>query len=203
MSELIAWMSRVPDVLVYAALGVGAALENIVPAVPADTFVALGGFLSEVGSLDARWVFATTWLCNVGTAMVTYRLGYVHGRSFFEKGWGRHVLKPHQMERMSDFYDRWGTQAIFLTRFLPGIRAVVPIFAGVTHHGWLLVAAPMAVASAIWYGGLVWLGILVGENLELLTSLLGRVNVVLASIAVLVAGGMLWWWWRTRRAEHE
>ena len=203
MNELISWMSRVPDPLVYAILGVGAALENIVPAVPADTFVAFGGFLSAVGDLDARWVFAATWICNVLSAMVTYRLGYVHGRSFFEQGWGRHVLKPHQMDRMGHFYDRWGTQAIFLTRFLPGIRAVVPVFAGVTHHGWLLVAVPMAAASAIWYGGLVWLGSVVGQNMGALVSLLGRVNIILAVAAAVVAAGAVAWWWRTRHSEHE
>ena len=203
MNELIVWMSRVPDPLVYAVLGLGAALENVIPAIPADTFVALGGFLSEVGDLDARWVFIATWLCNVLSAMVTYRLGYLHGKPFFEHGWGKYLLKPHQMDRMGHFYDRWGTQAIFLTRFLPGIRAVVPVFAGVTHHGWLMVAVPMALASAIWYGGLVWIGVLVGENVEALAALLNRVNLVLATVAVIVAGCAMWWWWKTRHAKHD
>ena len=84
----------------------GSALENVVPAIPADTFVALGGFLSVVGELQARWVFLITWVFNVTSALVMYRLGYWHGRPFFERGLGRHLLNPHQLNRMAAFYAR-------------------------------------------------------------------------------------------------
>jgi len=191
-------MNSLPDLMLYLGLGVGAALENVIPVIPADVFVALGGFLSGVGNLQARWVFLATWIFNVASALLMYRLGHKHGRPFFESGVGRYVLKPHQLDGMGRFYDRWGTPGIFLARFLPGIRSVVPIFAGVTHQGWLAVATPITVASAIWYGGLVWLGALAGQNLDALSRQLGRVNGVLASMAVVVGGGVLVWWWRTR-----
>jgi membrane protein DedA with SNARE-associated domain len=196
-------MDRLASPTLYVFLGVGAALENVVPAIPADTFVALGGFLSQVGKLQARWVFLVTWLFNVTSALVMYRLGYSKGRSFFDKGWGRHLLNPHQMERMSGFYDRWGTPAIFFTRFLPGIRAVVPVFAGVTLQGWLPVALPIAVASAIWYGGLVWLGAWAGSNIDRLAALLDQINVGLAAVALLLSAALFAWWWRTRHPPHE
>ena len=196
-------MDLVPNPALYLLLGAGAAVENFVPAIPADTFVALGGFLSAVGDLSARWVFLSTWLFNVASALVMYRLGHKHGRAFFQRGVGRYVLRPHQMDRMGRFYDRWGTPAIFFTRFLPGIRSIVPVFAGVTQQNWLPVAAPIALASAIWYGGLVGLGAWAGNNLDLLGSLLGRVNAVLLSVAIIVGVAVLAWWWRTRRRPHE
>lgn len=203
MSTFLEWMSGVSGPLLYLLLGLGAALENIVPAIPADTFVALGGLLSVVGSLDARWVFLSTWLLNVASALVVYRLSYRHGQSFFAAGWGRYLLRPHQMERMRAFYDRWGTPAIFVTRFLPGIRSVVPIFAGVTLQGWLPVALPIALASAIWYGALVWLGAWAGQNLGLLGALLSDVNNVLLWIAVVVTLLVAGWWWRSRHPPDE
>lgn len=203
MSGFLEWMSGVSGPLLYPLLGLGAALENIVPAIPADTFVALGGLLSEVGSLNARWVFLWTWLLNVASALVVYRLSYRHGQGFFAAGWGRYLLRPHQMERMRGFYDRWGTPAIFLTRFLPGIRSIVPIFAGVTLQGWLPVAVPIALASAIWYGALVWLGAWAGQNLSLLAALLSDVNDVLLAIAVVVTLLVAAWWWRSRRPPDE
>ena len=134
MGEFLSWARGVPGPVVYLVLGLGAAVENVVPAVPADTFVALGGFLSALGDLDARWILASTWSLNVASALAMYRVGYTRGRAFFESGWGRWALKPHQMERMRGFYDRWGTWAVFWTRFLPGFRAVVPIFAGVSRQ---------------------------------------------------------------------
>jgi len=203
VSELLEWMIGVPGPVLYLVLGAGAAIENVVPAVPADTFVALGGLLSALGDVSARGIFLATWVCNVGSALVVYRLAYRHGRGFFADGFGRHVLRPHQMQRMERFYARWGTPAIFFTRFLPGVRSVVPVFAGVTLQGWLPVGLPIAVASAIWYGALIWLGSWAGQNLDLLAALLARLNSALGIIAALVAAAALTWWWRSRRPPER
>jgi membrane protein DedA with SNARE-associated domain len=202
MTEFLAWMDRLATPTLYLALGAGSAIENVVPAIPADTFVALGGFLSAVGELRAGWVFTVTWLCNVVSALVVYRLSYWRGRNFFDSGWGRYLLKPHQMDRMAHFYDRWGTPALFLTRFLPGVRSVTPVFAGVTHQGWFPVALPIALASAIWYGGLVWLGAWAGNNIGRLGAVLERLNVGLSVAAILLVAAALAWWWRTRHPPH-
>jgi len=200
----LAWFQALPNVLVYALLGAGAGIENVVPAVPADTFVVLGGFLSAVGDVRARWVFLATWTCNVASALFMYRMGHRYGKSFFAMGWGRHILSPHQMQRMVRFYGRWGTAAVFLTRFLPGLRAVVPVFAGVTHQRFVPVAIPLALASALWYGALVWAGTFAGRNLDGVLEVLGRVNGWLLGVAVVVFLAVLAWWWRTRhRGRHE
>lgn len=201
MRDLIQWMDVLPESGLYAVLWIGAAMENFVPAVPADTFVALGGFLAgaEIGGLDVTWVFLGTWTFNVAGALLIYRLSHRYGKPFFEDGLGRHLLRPHQMERVADFYERWGGLALFLSRFLPGVRAVVPVFAGTTHQSWGRVAPPIVVASAIWYGGLVALGVLAGRNLDLLDALLGRVNRWLALAAGVVVLVAVVWWIRTRR----
>ena len=196
-------MDQIPVGFLYVGLGIGAAVENVIPVVPADTFVALGGFLSAFGPLDSRLIFAVTWSLNVGSALVMYRVGYTHGRPFFMQGWGQRVLKNHQMDRMTRFYERWGTWAIFWTRFLPGLRAVVPIFAGITQQRFGPVAVPLAAASAIWYGTLIWLGALTGYNLEVLSALLTRTSSVLAVVTVLALLPVIYWWWRTKNDESD
>jgi len=203
VADFIEWMNRLPDVAVYLTLAAGAAVENVIPAVPADTFVALGGFLAGAGDLQARWVILGTWIFNVGGALVVYRLSHLHGPAFFRLGWGRHILRPHQMERMAGFYDRWGVFAIFASRFLPGLRAIVPVFAGATHQPWSKVLLPIAAASAIWYSGLVWLGIFAGRNLDALGGLLQGLNRTLAGLALGVVALIIWWWIRTRRHADD
>lgn len=202
-SGALAWFDQLPNLIVYLALGAGAAIENVVPAVPADTFVVLGGFLSAVGDLGARWVFVATWAGNVTSALVMYRVGRRHGSAFFSVGWGRHLLNRHQMSRMTDFYRRFGPATIFLTRFLPGLRAVVPVFAGVTHAPLRSVALPLAFASAIWYGALVWAGTFAGHNLDRVLAVIAEVNGWLLGIALTVFVALLLWWWRTRRHGHD
>jgi membrane protein DedA with SNARE-associated domain len=201
--QFIEWMNGLPNVAIYVVLWLGAAVENVVPAVPADSFVALGGFLAGAGDLDARWVALGAWVANVGGAVMVYRLSHAHGAPFFRAGLGRYLLKPHQMERMAVFYDRWGTPAIFLSRFIPGVRAVVPVFAGATHQRWSRVVLPLAIASAIWYGGLVQLGVVVGQNLDLLERLLALLNRWLGMIGLVAFLLAAAWWVRTRRGPDE
>ncbi len=201
LHNFVSWVSNVPGVVVYLGLGAGAALENVVPAVPADTFVLLGGLLAATGRLHAKWVFLATWVGNVAAALLMYRVGRKHGRVFFELGWGRHILNDAQMSRMERFYDRWGVFAVFFTRFLPGLRAVVPVFAGVTRQRFMTVALPLGLASAIWYGALVRLGVLAGENLGRVRGLVSNVNHVLLTVALLVGAVIAAWWWRTRHHE--
>jgi len=65
------------------------------------------------------------------------------------------------------------------------------------------VAVPLAAASAIWYGTLIWLGALTGYNLEVLSTLLTRTSSVLAGVTVLVLVAVIYWWWRTKNDEPD
>lgn len=202
LERILGLVDALPPFVVYVGLGLGAAIENVLPAIPADTFVLLGGFLAAARpALEARWIWVSTWLLNAGSALLLYRVGHTHGRSFFERGWGRRLLNPHQMERMQAFYDRFGTPAVLFTRFLPGLRSIVPVFAGVTHQRPGPVAAAVLTASAIWYGVLVWAGTVAGHNLEAVQAAVGDVNVVLLAVAVAIGVAVAGWWWRTRHHD--
>ena len=179
-------------------LGAGAALENIVPPVPADTFILLGGFLAVRGPAEVTLVFLVTWLANAVGALLVYGAGYRFGPPFFDSRLGRLLLQPEQLARVRRFYRRRGTSAIFFARFLPGLRAVVPAFAGVARLSFASVALPVTIASALWYGGLVWLGAMAGENLEAIAEWFAAANRLLLLIAIGVAAVVLVAWRRTR-----
>ncbi len=199
---MISWLAGLPPLLVYLVLGAGAALENLLPVIPADTFVVLGGFLAAQGRAAPIGVFLATWGGNVIVALLVYRAAWHYGPAFFTGGMGQRLLKPRQLQRLAIFYRRWGPWAIFLTRFLPGFRAVVPVFAGVTHQPLLPVAIPLAVASAIWYGLLTWAGTIAGRNLDGIVQWLSQLNrgLLVVSLVFALAIGL---WWRRSRGEPE
>jgi membrane protein DedA with SNARE-associated domain len=199
LDAVLSFFVGLPPLLIYFVLGTGSALENIVPPIPADTFVLWGGFLSALGRLDAPLVFLVTWSTNVMSALAVYWISLAHGPSFFQHGWGRLLLNHHQMERMRLFHEKWGVVAIFLTRFLPGLRAMAPAVAGVSRLAWWRVAPPVAVASAIWYGALVWLGSTAGSHLDEIKEWVDQANLVLLVIAAVVFCCAGLWWWRSRR----
>lgn len=158
----------------------------------------LGSFLADRGQADLVIVFVATWLANVATAILVYVLARKWGRGFFQHGTGRFLLRPHQLDQLARFYDRWGVAAIFLSRFLPAFRAMVPVFAGVTRVPAPRVVPPIALASGLWYGFLVWLGSEASRNWAAITSLFGQVSGWLAAVAVVLGLAVGIWWWRSR-----
>jgi membrane protein DedA with SNARE-associated domain len=201
LDAILSFLSDQGPVLLYMLLGFGSALENLFPPLPADTFILVGAFLAANGKADALTVFFVTWLSNTLTALLVYWTGYRFGRPFFQVGMGRHLLNAGQLRRLDGFYRKWGLLAIFFARFLPGLRAMVPVFAGVTRQSFGTVAFPVLVASGIWYGGLVWLGASAGRNLPAVGQWLADANRVLLVLAVVLVGLVWIWWFRSRKIE--
>lgn len=199
---LLDYLTGLPPALIYLVLGAGAAVENIVPPVPADTFVLLGGFIAVSGRANVWIVFIVTWLANVASAVFVYALARKYGPDFFQRPAAHWLLRPRQLDRIGAFYSRWGTPAILISRFLPGLRAIVPVFAGIACVRFARVLVPMAVASAAWYGLLVYLGAVAGRNLEQILGALSHVSTILLVVAVILVLLIARWWWKTRHEPH-
>lgn len=187
------WLASLPSPAIYAVLAVLAAVENLLPPVPADTAVALGAFLSARGVLSPGGVFAVTVLSNLAGAAAVYQLARGPGRRWFSTPTGRKLLSPRALSVLEREYIRLGTVGIFLVRLLPGIRAAVPPFAGLTGIGPVRTLVPVTLAAALWYGGITWLGTMLGLNWDRISGLVGEVNTTLAivgmgAVLVLVLG---------------
>jgi membrane protein DedA with SNARE-associated domain len=202
VERLLAWLDAAPAALVYIVLGLAAALENIVPPIPADVIVLFGGVVAGQGAANVWLVFLAVWLCNVGSALLVYLFGKHYGEAFFAGRWGRLLLQPHQLEQLDGFYRRYGVRVIFVSRFLPMFRAVVPVFAGVSKLGFWRTALPMAAASALWYGMIVYLGAVAGRNYREILQALSDAGRWLWIVALVVAAAVGWWWWRSRRNDE-
>jgi membrane protein DedA with SNARE-associated domain len=176
-----------------------AGVENVFPPVPADTAVALGAFLSRYGTVSALIVFLLTWVVNVVTATVVYVVARTFGRRFFLGRVGRRLIRRRSLARIERLYEDYGTWGIFLSRFIPGVRAVVPPFAGVAGLGAFRAMAPVVAASALWYGTLTFLVATLAAQLDELALLLRRVNLVALIAALVVAGGIGGWIYLRKR----
>lgn len=187
----------VPTYLVLMGLS---ALENVFPPIPADTAVALGAFLARRGEISVVPLAALCWLANIASAAGMYVFARTHGPAFFREGWGRRILSPGVMASLEEAYARWGVAGIFISRFLPGLRAAVTPFAGVAGLGAVQTLVPAAVASAIWYGFLAAVGYEVAENWEAVKALVAGAHRTLGVVAVVAAALVgLWLWRRSRR----
>jgi len=181
-----------------------AAVENVLPPIPSDAAVALGAFLSHRGLTTPLAVFLVTWVANLLGAAGVYLVARRYGRRLFASPTGRRLLAPRSLAIIEREYLRFGTIGIFISRFLPGIRAVVPPFAGLVGLGAFRTLAPMGLASAIWYGGITILGAVIGAEWERITALIAGVNRTLGIITLLTAlAGGIWYFVRRRQRARE
>lgn len=157
------------------------------PPVPADTAVALGAFLSAGGTISAWLIFLITWVANVCSAAAVYVAARIVGRPFFRGRTGARLLRPAALARIERLYVRHGVWAIFVSRFIPGVRAVVPPFAGVAGLGAVRSLAPMALASGLWYGALTGVAAFAIRNVSQIGALITGAN----RVALVATGVML------------
>lgn len=192
-----------PVETIYLLVALGTAVENIFPPIPSDTIVLLGGVLADHDVVRADLVFASAWGANILLALFVYSMGRRYGRAIFGTRWGRWLLRPHQLDRLSEFYGRYGTVTILVSRFFPVFRVLIPAFAGISRLGFWRTAIPLAIASAVWYGVLLYAGMFASRNLPRAVSAVSAVNTGLIIAAVVLLSGLGVLWWLSRRERRD
>jgi membrane protein DedA with SNARE-associated domain/uncharacterized tellurite resistance protein B-like protein len=141
-------------------------------------------------------VYAVTLVANVGGAAAVYFAARRYGRRLFASRTGQRLLSPAALAALEREYLRVGVLGIFFARFLPGVRAVVPPFAGLANLGVVRALVPIAAASAIWYGAVALVGAAIGAEWSRISTVLGELNRTMAIITVAVIGivaAVVWW----------
>jgi membrane protein DedA with SNARE-associated domain len=201
VQDLLDWLSQLPPAALYAALAVVACAENVFPPLPADTVVAFGAFLASRGQATLLGAFLSTWIGNIGGALLIYLLGRRYGAGYAHR-WMARFGGAERESRLQTMYERRGVVALFLSRFIPGLRALVPPFAGAFHVPPVRATLAIAVASGIWYGIVTWLAYRVGSDWEALQERLRGAGVGAALVAIALAIVAILWIVIRRRRAH-
>ena len=197
---LLDWLSHVPLSALYLLMAAFAAVENVFPPVPADTVVALGRWLAARGQGSAFWAVFATWVGNVAGAGAMYAIGRRHGTAWMHKRFP--ALGDEKNERrLRRLHGKYGALSLVLSRFVPGVRALVPPFAGALRISPVTTMLSLSLAAAVWYGLVSYVAFRAGADWGALMARItryGRVTAV-AAAAVIVAGALVWWLRRRRR----
>jgi membrane protein DedA with SNARE-associated domain/uncharacterized tellurite resistance protein B-like protein len=166
--------------------------------------VALGGFLSHQGVINAWAVFFVTIVVNLAGTLVVYLLARRYGRRFLAGRMGRRLLTPRAIVGMEREYLRFGLAGIFLARLLPGFRSFVAPFTGLVNLSPAKAFIPIAAAASLWYGLLVYIGVQLGEEWQNISRIVGHLNRSLAIFGgLLLLAVVLWAMLRRRRSQHD
>jgi membrane protein DedA with SNARE-associated domain len=112
-------------------------------------------------------------------------------------------MPPEVLAALEEAYARWGVAGIFLSRFLPGLRAAVTPFAGVAGLPPARALVPAATASAIWYAFLAFAGYELAQNWDAVKALVADTNRALGIAALVLGGAAAAWLWRRSRRRRR
>lgn len=207
MQWFMHWMQGLPIESLYALVATAAFLEGVAPPVPGDVAAAFLSFLAARSG--GTWLLTTLFITtgSVGGAMVMWGIGYRYGAEWLTGQLHRLGLSKAEAQvdeaehRIEDAYRKYGWVALFVSRFLPGVRAVVPAAAGALKVPFWETFTIFAVASGLWYGAIAWVAFKVGndwESVKLAMTALAR-DVGLGAIVLAAILGLIGWrLWRRR-----
>jgi undecaprenyl-diphosphatase len=192
----------VPPLVIYTLLFFGCALESFFPPWPADAVALYSGILAGRGVLHPTTVLAVAVGGTQVGVMTAFWAARRWGRAVLEGPLGRH-LPTARLLQLERWFLAYGAPAIAVSRFFPGVRALVTPAAGLARFSAWKVWVYAGVSVVIWNIFVVGVGMLAGVNLEWGRQVLTRYNAVaVAALAVAVAGlGALLLYRRLARRE--
>lgn len=197
------WLNALPLGTLYLAIAGLSAFENFFPPFPSDAVIAFGSFLASRAHGSPLTVLFLGWFGNVAGASITYVLGRRYGGKAFLRNIEKYA-GPTAEGRIRQLYKKYGFAGLFVSRFLPGVRAIVPPFAGAMKLPAGRVILSIASASAVWFGIITFLAFRAGDNWDLLQSYLVRSGKLAGGIAIgIVALVIGLWVWKRRRRKDE
>jgi membrane protein DedA with SNARE-associated domain len=164
------------------------ALENIVPPIPSELIMGLGGIAVARGDMQfwplLAWGTVGAALGNYVLFLIADRMGYERLRPFIDR-WGRWLtLEWHDVEVAGRFLRRHGHWVVFILRFMPMFRTVISIPAGLAHMGHFRFLAFTAVGAAIWNALLILGGRWLGNAMSQAEQWLGWATVAVGAVTV-------------------
>jgi len=179
----------------YAGVAALMAMNSCGIPIPSELIMPFSGYLVHLGRFNLLLVAAVGAVgCNIGSA-VAYWIGARGGRPLVVR-YGKWVLmNQHDLDRMTWFFERYGSIAILAGRMLPVVQTFVAFPAGIAKMGRLRFHIYTTIGSCIWYFCLAWAGMKLGERWDSdprFEQLFHRFHVVV-ELAILLA--VVWFVW--------
>lgn len=165
--------------------------ENLFPPIPSEVILTFGGFMTTKSSMNIFGVVAASTLGSVGGAIVLYYIGRLLSVERIEvlvEKYGKYLrVEKKDVHKADDWFDKYGAWTVFFCRFIPLIRSLISLPAGMSGMNVWLFLGLTTLGTIIWNTVLVIIGASVGGSWD---SIVGYMdiysNIVYGILAILV-----------------
>ncbi len=168
------WLTEVMNEYGYMGIMFLIAIENIFPPIPSEVILTFGGVMTTTSNLSIIGIITSATAGSVIGAIVLYIIGLQLDVATLEKivnRWG-HILRItiSDIHKADDWFDKYGPWTVFFCRFVPLIRSLISIPAGMSNMNVGIFLPLTTVGTLIWNIVLVYLGASVGASWEVIVE---------------------------------
>lgn len=186
------WLIDVMNEYGYMGIMILIAIENIFPPIPSEVILTFGGFMTTTSNLSVFGVVFSATAGSVIGAIALYIIGLQLDVARLEKivnRWGKVFrITVNDIHKADDWFGKYGVWTVFFCRFVPLIRSLISIPAGMSNMNVGLFLPLTALGTLIWNIVLVHLGASVGASWEVIVKYMELYSKVIYVILFLLIG---------------
>ncbi len=166
----------------YIGISLLILIENIFPPIPSELILTFGGFMTIESNMTILGVIIASTIGSVVGAIILYYLGMILNKErlikIVKSKYGKLLrIKPKDIESADHWFDTKGNKTVFFCRFVPVIRSLISIPAGMSEMPLLKFIIYTIVGSAIWNTALVLVGAFAGDKRDLILEIIDKVSI--------------------------
>lgn len=162
------------------------ALESMIAPVPSEAVMPFAGFLIYESKFTFAGAIFFSTLGSIIGSLISYFMGSIGGRPLVLKFGKYLLLDVHHLEATERFFGKYGDKTIFISRFVPVVRHLISIPAGVGKMNLLRFSLYTILGAGIWNGFLAWVGFKLKHNWDEVMKYSHVVDLVVIGAFVLV-----------------
>ena len=178
------------SIIAYLTICLAMFLENIIPPIPSEIIMPLGGFFVYQQKLNFYILVFWGLLGTILGSLPWYYLGRLVNEkrlsNFLDKK-GKYLgISSNDLSKSKRWFDKYGVSLVFWGRLVPGIRTLISVPAGIELMPLRKFLIWTTFGSLIWVALLTYAGYLFGENYSIIETYLDQIKYVVKPIIILI-----------------
>lgn len=184
------------------------AIENIFPPIPSEVILTFGGYMTTYSNLNVPLVILSATLGSLLGAIVLYAIGKILNKERLMKIVSGKVgkilhLKKEDIESADKWFDTKGEKCVFFCRFIPIVRSLISIPAGMSEMNIPKFLIYTTIGSLIWNSILVVVGSIVGENWENIVNIFDTYSTITLILLIIIFILFVVWFYKKRAKKQQ